>query len=326
MARNGKSAIVSRATTDPRFYPDFDKRSGFRTRSLLAVPLSARGLTIGVLEVVNKVDYDFDESDLALVETLAASAAIAIHNAHLFDQLQQSNLHLGSTLEELEMAQEQLVQHERLAAVGQLAAGIAHEFNNMMAPITLYSDILLRSHQHWAEQQERLQVIHAQATRASELTQQILDFSRRAVLVRKEIEMVPFVQRITKMLGQILSENIRVEFSFDSDTYRVAADPVRIQQVIVNLALNARDAMQSQGGGVFRIELKQATAARKGRPDQPMVELMVSDTGEGIPNEVLPHIFEPFFHHQRSGRRERAGPGPGSRHHHATRRHHRGLF
>ena len=196
--------------------------------------------------------------------------------------------------------QHSIQQQQRLAAIGQLAAGIAHDFNNILAVIVLYSDILLGAPDLPVRYQEQLHTISQQAHRASDLIQQILDFSRRAVLERRAMDLLPFVKEQVRLLQRTLPENIQIHLRYYDSEYIANADPTRMQQAIMNLAFNARDAMPE--GGQMRITLE------KTRPGQNIhcfscgdvqpggwVCITVSDTGQGIRPDLIPHIFEPFF-------------------------------
>jgi signal transduction histidine kinase/ActR/RegA family two-component response regulator len=197
----------------------------------------------------------------------------------------------------LEREQQAYLQaQDRLATVGQLAAGIAHDFNNIMAVITLYAQALL-TRDLPEEDQDRLKVINRQAGQASHLIAQVLDFSRRSVVERRPLNLSPFLKELVKLLQRTLPETIAVRLDLDGSDYSVSADPTRLQQALMNLAVNARDAMPR--GGELRFALHRH--GPRWQPELPDMEpgewirLTVSDSGKGIPREELAHIFEPFF-------------------------------
>lgn len=195
--------------------------------------------------------------------------------------------------------QARIQMQDRLATVGQLAAGIAHDFNNIMAAIVVYADLLKRDSNLTAVSRDRLDVITQQVQRASSLIRQILDFSRRSVMEQSTLDLLPFIKELEKLLRRVLPENIRLELTYRPGAYPVKADPTRLQQVFMNLAVNARDA--SPQGGVLQFELERLHLAEDAIPPCPdlpagrWIRVTVRDSGEGIPPDVLPHVFEPFY-------------------------------
>jgi PAS domain S-box-containing protein len=195
--------------------------------------------------------------------------------------------------------QSRIQMQDRLATVGQLAAGIAHDFNNIMATILVYSDLLLKDLALNPTGLERLSIIQQQVQRASSLIRQILDFSRQSVMEQSTLDLLPFIKEFDRLLERVLPETIRVELNFQPGSYPVHADPTRLQQVLMNLAINARDAMPA--GGTLSFNLNRLILQPGEIPPSPFLpngewlSITVGDTGEGIPPEVIPHIFEPFF-------------------------------
>jgi two-component system cell cycle sensor histidine kinase/response regulator CckA len=183
--------------------------------------------------------------------------------------------------------------------VGQLAAGIAHDFNNIMATIVLYAQTTARMEELPSVVRKRMGTINQQAGHATKLIQQILDFSRRAVLERRPLDLALLLEDHVRLLKRTLPESIEVKLAYGPDEYMVHADPTRMQQVVTNLAVNARDAMS--GGGALHIGLERIQVRPGESPLVPemdpgeWIQVMVSDTGTGIPPNVLPHIFNPFF-------------------------------
>jgi len=189
---------------------------------------------------------------------------------------------------------DQLEQQERLAAVGQLAAGIAHDFNNILAVISLHAPLLAQATGLNERDKERLDVIREQTAHAAQLIQQILDFSRRAVLQRQPIDLGPFVKEQAKLLTRTLPETMQVALESEPGEYVVLADLTRMRQMVMNLAVNARDAMPD--GGTLRLGLShQSPPPRPDLPEGPWVCLEVADNGTGMTPETQTHLFEPFF-------------------------------
>lgn len=198
--------------------------------------------------------------------------------------------------------QERIQQQDRLVAVGQLAAGIAHDFNNILTSMIGFAELARTYPGIPAIVGEDLQRIVQQGQRAAVLIRQILDFSRQSITEKRPIEFAPFLKETVKLLERTIPENIRIILEIEPNNpkmYTLNADPAQIQQVLTNLAVNARDAMPN--GGIMRIRLAGLTLQPGERPPYPEMTpghwliVSISDTGAGIAPETLPRIFEPFF-------------------------------
>jgi PAS domain S-box-containing protein len=200
---------------------------------------------------------------------------------------------------ESKVLEEQLRQAQKMEAIGQLAGGVAHDFNNMLAVIQLQAGMLKADRALTSLQSEMAGEIEKAALRAADLTRQLLLFSRRQTLQPRNVDLNELVRNITKMLQRILGEHIRIQISFAPGDLFIHADPGMVDQVLLNLSVNSRDAMPN--GGQLTIETSiidlDETSAAQYPTAQPgsFVCLGVTDTGCGIPHETLPRIFEPFF-------------------------------
>jgi len=200
---------------------------------------------------------------------------------------------------EAQLAQKRALLQDRLAAVGQLAAGIAHDFNNILGTIMLYSELLLNDQSISSKGKERIDTIFKQAKRGSTLTTQVLDFSRRSIMEKHPFDLVPFFTDLEKLLSRTLPENVKIKMDFNGESgYFINADPARMQQAIMNLALNARDAMPKGGALSFALDQTEVRAEQPPYPGMQTgnwVSIRVSDTGSGIDPDVMLHMYEPFF-------------------------------
>jgi hypothetical protein len=206
----------------------------------------------------------------------------------------------------LRESEEQLRQSQKMEAVGRLAGGIAHDFNNLLTIIAGRCDLLLLRLSREDPTRKEIQDMRDAAGRAATLTHQLLAFSRRQVLAPKVLDLNAVVRDLLPMLRRLIGEDIELTTRLEPDLGRVRADPGQVEQVLMNLAVNARDAMGR--GGTLAVETHNAdldeTYARQHPPTRPgpYVRLTVSDTGEGMDRDTLARVFEPFFTTKEQGK------------------------
>ncbi len=195
--------------------------------------------------------------------------------------------------------EEQLRQSQKMEAVGQLAGGIAHDFNNLLTAILGSTQLLLHNTPTGDPRREDAEEIRNAGMRAAELTRQLLAFSRRQVLAPKVLELNAVVTNMQRMLQRLLGEDVELATALDPATGAVSADPGQLEQVLLNLAVNARDAMPSGGRlgvATSRLTLAEEHMERRHRlPAGDYACLAVTDTGSGMDEATQAHLFEPFF-------------------------------
>ncbi len=198
----------------------------------------------------------------------------------------------------------EVAQANKMQAVGQLAGGVAHDFNNILTAIIGHCDLMLMRHTPGDSDYDDIQQVRANSNRAASLTRQLLAFSRQQTLRPQVLQLPDVISEVSNLLKRLLGETVTLTVSHGRNLGPVRADPGQLEQVVMNLAVNARDAMLARdphGGGTLTIQTMAVSAAdvrAMGSDVLPVGEysaLRVSDTGGGIPPEVLPKIFEPFF-------------------------------
>jgi signal transduction histidine kinase/CheY-like chemotaxis protein len=248
--------------------------------SMMSVAIRSQGSTVGVLSCKHKGPrrrWMPDEQTYALAVANLLSAIIS--------QVERRRLEV------------QLRQAQKLEAIGQLAGGVAHDFNNILTVILGRTEEVAQDARLPADLHEAIADVSQSAERATALTRQLLAFSRRQTIQVRDVDMNEVVGNLTRMLNRILGEDVDVDFHYASGPAHVRADPGMIEQVLLNLVVNARDAMPLGGQLSIEVSLVEGAAQPGGpvRPAGSWVCLRVTDTGSGIAAEHLPHIFEPFF-------------------------------
>jgi signal transduction histidine kinase/CheY-like chemotaxis protein len=288
---NNQPLVVNNTDTDPRYFSQIAHLTQFNVRSILGTPLQVKDKTIGVLEVLNKSSNShFTQQDIDTLEALAAQAAIAIENARLYKDLHDQ-------MYALQKAQARLVQSEKLAAVGELVAGVAHELNNPLTSIIGFAHLLLQGD---LDEQSRkdLDKILVQARRAAGIVYGLLDFARQRPPEQKPIQVNGVLKSTLELLAyELRTSNIECVTNLSLDLPLTMADPYQLQQVFVNLVNNACQAMNNTNGGghlTITTELGPATFIDRQASAGPAIRVSVQDDGPGIPLQLLSSIFDPF--------------------------------
>ena len=222
--------------------------------------------------------------------------------AHLAERETQRDL----ARKEKERLESQLFQAQKMESVGRLAGGVAHDFNNILSVITGYSELSLIELDENHPLYENIKTIMESGRRAARLTQQLLAFSRKQVIHKEKLNVKNEIELILKMIKRLLGEDIEIDVVHESDDLCIMADRSQMEQIILNLSINARDAMPK--GGSLTIETRMVTLSAETMIRQfeiepgPHVCIVVTDTGEGMPPDVIDQIFEPFFTTKEGGK------------------------
>ena len=282
VARTGELAYVPDVSKDSRYIPGNPS-----IRSEAAFPLKVRDQLFGVLNIESDELYGFDEEDLKTLSSFASQMSISIENAQLFFDLKQ-------TLQELRQAQDQVVQAEKLRAMGELASGVAHDFNNVLAVVLGNTQLLLHQLDHLGPEEirEGLKVIERSSKDGAETIRRIQEFTGvrrdREFISLSLNEIVTEVVTITqpRWRDQSQKKGIQIELTTHlGDIPLIMGSPSEVREVLTNIIFNAVDAMSK--GGKLTITTQPQT--------EDWVEVRIADTGIGMTEEVRKRVFDPFF-------------------------------
>jgi len=283
---SGNPEVISMVQQDARHYSAMDTLTGFQSRDMIVVPLKRHaGNPIGVIEILNKNTGPVNRDDLDTLVVISAIAAAAIEQSESFEALRVKDL--------------QLQQAQKMEAVGRLAGGVAHDFNNLLTVIHGYSELIVMAVEKNSSLRTHAEEVLKAADRAAGLTSQLLAFSRKQVLELRIVRLNEVVANVEKLLRRLIGEDIQFVTTIEPNLGWVKADPGQLEQVLINLAVNARDAMP-QGGtltiGVAHSELDETfTRWHLDFPPGSYCVLSVTDSGCGMNKDTLSKLFEPFF-------------------------------
>lgn len=309
VARSRQPAIVNDVRRDPRFYDGIDAMTDLSTQSILAAPILFQDKLVGVFEVINKFADLFNPHDLELLESLSGSVAIAIENARLYQAEREQ-------FRRLQQSQAQLIQIEKMAAMGRLVGSIAHEINNPIQAIQNCMD-LLQEETHGRQRPDKITVYTIIASdelkRIAGIVRHMLEFYEYQEtqpgidnpasiddffhMAPDEIQVIDLHELLDSVLQltqkQLQKQRISVRRAWLEQPLLFRGSPDRLKQVFLNLVLNAIDAMRDPPGELTITALIEPAANEE--PSQPVISLAFADTGSGIAESVLPRIFEPMF-------------------------------
>ncbi len=263
-----------------------------RPNSSLVAPMSFMGRVLGTVQVQSYRRHAYEKQHATAMRMAANLAAVAIENVRMIERDRRR--------------EETLVQSQKMEAIGRLAGGVAHDFNNLLTVIAGYSDFALGRVGDDREMRAELQQIKDAGERARMLTRQLLAFSRKQVLQPAPVNMNTAVTEMGRMLRRLIGEDVELALDLESSLNHVMADPGQIEQVVVNLAVNARDAMPEGGRLLIRtanVEIDGAyESGHAGAKAGAHVLLEMTDTGCGMDAETREHLFEPFFTTKEEGK------------------------
>lgn len=292
VALTGKSALVNDIRKELVYLPI----PGWRNGSDMCVALKEGDQSFGIIEVESLRKNAFSRNDLLVLESLGGILASVISNVGQYQKLQMTVKQLRATQDELQehiaaqrMAETRLVQAAKLAAVGEMAAGIAHELNNPLTTVSGFTELTLEEAPPDSRLHADLELVLREAHRATDVVRRLLDFARQSESVRMHSDINEIVKEVLALVNHLLhTSGVELITNLPGGLPTVSVDRNQVKQVILNLIHNALHAMSK--GGELRI-----TTTRRSRDHQDWVVVLISDNGIGISRENLERIFEPFF-------------------------------
>ena len=262
---------------------------------LIAVPIFDQDACYGVVLYIKKRQVDTREADIHLLTTLGHLAAITLDNLTLVDEIRDKASHLEEVNGQLTESQKQVIQLQKMESLGTLVGGIAHDFNNILGIITPNLDLLKMGARESDQVLKRASIIQQATERATGLTRQLLIFSRNQEVKLEPVSINELLAQLVKMMQPSIGKSIDIITELNIATPNILGDRIRLTQVLMNLTINARDAMPKGGQIIFRTSLDEYVPRTGEQVSAKYVHITVEDTGSGIDPENMDKIFDPFF-------------------------------
>jgi len=290
---DGQTRVADNFQRDRNVYVDSLIEEGLRSSAY--IPLSTKGESIGVLVVSSRSSFKFSAEYVEFLSAIGNHIGIAVDNANMYENMKLA-------YRELKMAQEQMIQTEKLASLGKLAATIAHEINNPIAAVLTYTKLLAKLTDRNLFVPERLEDItrylttmESETARCGEIVKNLLAFSRQSKITIENHDIAGIIDRTLALISHDLEiKGIQFNKTIHPNLPEVKCDFKLIQQALLNIIYNASDAMPN--GGILTVTADKSPGTRRS------VEVAISDTGSGIAEEDLENIFEPFFTTKEEGK------------------------
>jgi len=288
----GESMLVN----DVSLSPLYRSLKGWDAGSELCVPLKDGERVIGLMDIESSSKNAFGQNDFMALESLAGILSSVISNADQYQHSQESVRQLRQTQQELQTrieaqleAERKLIQAEKLAAVGEMAAGIAHELNNPLTTVTGFTELVLDDLPENGDNRPDLELVLREARRARDVVRRLLDFSRRSESERTRVDLNELLEDVLSLTNHLMRTNgVQLDVALGKNLPWVSVDRNQVKQVILNLFHNALQAMPTGGDLIVRTGTRQ-------RRSRKWVTVSIKDTGAGITPEHQERIFEPFF-------------------------------
>ena len=282
VVQTGEPMVVQDVSQEKYFNDKFDKISGFKTRSLICVPLIIKDRPMGVISVLNKKsDEQFSQADLDLLTSMAQQIAVAMENARLYHRLEQK---FEMTTQELKVAQKKLIRSERLAAIGHLVQGVAHEIRNPLTTIGGFARRIKSGLKNDNRLSRYIDIILGETSRLERLVKQVQKFTdiQSATLRQGRLEMV-INSVIKRFESSATHQDVKISCRLDPDLPSMNMDSDQMETAISNIMENALESMPT--GGAIEINVTK---------DDDEIIIVVKDTGYGIDSDRLDAIYDPF--------------------------------